>query len=201
MFIQVATGTVSDRAAFERAGEAWERDVRPAARGYLGSTAGITDDGRFFVAARFESAAAASENNDRPEQAKWFEEFGPQMGGVEFFDCTEITTMAGGGSDDAGFVQVMVGKVKDRAKFDALNARVDEMERIFRAWRDDVLGEVMAIHPDGEGYHDIIYFTSESEARTNEQREPTPEVQALMAEMDEAAEIVEYLDLRDPIMR
>jgi hypothetical protein len=200
MFIQVITGTVTDREAFARAGESWERDVRPAAKGFLGSTEGLTDDGRFFIAARFESAEAAEQNNNTPEQTKWFAEFGPIMGDVQYFNCSQVITMLGGGSDDAGFVQVMVARIKDRAKFDALNAKSAELEKIFTNWRDDVLGEVLAVHDDGAGYHDIIYFRSEAEARTGEKKEPTPEVQAAMAEMDAAAEIVEYLDLRQPFM-
>jgi hypothetical protein len=202
MFMQVVTGRATDPAAFQRLGELWDEKVAPVAGGYLGSTAGLTDDGRFVVASRWESAEAAAANNDRPEQLAWFEELqktGPTD--VEYHDCTEIITMLGGGSDDAGFVQVMVGNILDRAKFDALNAKSAEMERVFSEWRDDVLGEVMAVHADGGGYHDIIYFRSEAEARAGEQQEPTPEVQALMAEMDEAAEIVEYLDLHDPVMR
>jgi hypothetical protein len=200
MFIQVITGTATDPEAFARAGESWEQNVRPAAKGFLGSTEGLTDDGRFVVVARFESAEAAAQNNDIPEQTKWFEEFGPSMTDVQYFDCSEVITMLGGGSDDAGFVQVMVGRIKDRAKFDALSAKTAELEKIFTDWRDDVVGEVMAVHDDGGGYHVIIYFRSEAEARVNEKKEPTPEVQAAMAEMDDAAEIVEYLDLRQPFM-
>ena len=198
MFIQVVTGKVTSADDFRRVGDLWEAKVRPVATGYLGSTAGVTDDGRFFVAGRFESAEAAAANNDRPEQTEWFEEMQKIVSDVQYHDCTEIITMFGGGSDDAGFVQVMVGKIKDRAKFDALNAKSAEMEKVFSEWRDDVLGEVLAVHPDGGGYHDIVYFRSEAEARAGEKQEPTAALQALMGEMDAAAEIVEYLDLRQP---
>ena len=197
MFIQVITGKVTDADAFRRSGEQWATDVKPGAVGFLGSTAGTTDDGRFLVAARFESPDAAAKNNDRPEQGQWYTEFEKTVSDVEFHDCDEVVTMLGGGKDTAGFVQVMVGKVKDKAKFDALNARVDEMEKAFSAWRDDVVGESMAIEADGSGFYDLIYFKSEAEARANEQKEPTPEVQALMAEMDDAADIVDYLDLKE----
>ena len=144
MFIQVITGKVTDEAEFQRVGELWETKVRPVAKGYLGVTEGVTDDGRFFVAARFESAAAAAENSDLPEQTEWYQEFEKTASDVQFHDCSDVITMLGGGSDDAGFVQVMVGKIKDRAKFDALNAKSAEMERVFSEWRDDVLGEVLA---------------------------------------------------------
>ena len=197
MFIQVITGKVTDADGFRREGAKWGTDVKPTATGFLGSTAGATNDGRFLVAARFESAEAAAKNNESPAQAAWYPGFEKTVSDVEFHDCDEVVTMLGGGKDDAGFVQVMVGKIKDKAKFDALNARVDEMEKAFSAWRDDVVGEAMAIEADGSGFYDLVYFKSEAEARANEQKEPTPEVQALMAEMDDAADIVDYLDLTE----
>ena len=197
MFIQIVKGTVVDPEAFRSVGERWDTDVRPAAEGYLGGTVGTTADGRFFVASRWESAAAAAANNDRPEQAAWFEALAPTVSDLSYSNCSTVLTMGGGGSDDAGFVQVMVGTIKDRARFDALNARIDEMEKAFTNWRDDVLGDVMAVDDDGDGFHDVIYFTSEAAARAGEQQEPTPEVQAFMTEMEAAADIVEFLDLQN----
>ena len=41
-------------------------------------------------------------------------------GPVEFHDCDDVTLMMDGGSDDAGFVQVIRGKVDDA---DTLQAR------------------------------------------------------------------------------
>jgi hypothetical protein len=201
MFIQVIKGTVVDAAGMADQEKRWHDELAPGATGYLGSTMGITDDGRFVIAARFESADAARRNSERPEQGAWWSDMERNVRDVEFHDCREVVTMLGGGSDDAGFVQVMVGRIKDRAKFDALNAKTAEMEKVFTDWRSDVIGEVLAVHDDGGGYTDIVYFTSEADARAGEQQEPTPEVQALMGEMDAAAEIVEYLDLKDPKMR
>jgi hypothetical protein len=200
MFIQVISGTVTDADGFRQAGERWDTELRPGAPGFLGSTAGATADGQFVIAARFESAAAAAKNNDRPEQGEWYSAFEQTVSDVEFHDCSNVITLAGGGSNDAGFVQVMLGKIKDRAKFDDLNARVSEVETAFKAWRPDVLGEVIAVHDDGDGYTDFIYFVSEAEAREGEKKEPTPEVTALMGEMDVAADVVGYRDLVDPML-
>ena len=52
----------------ERQIKSWRRDVKPGAKGYLGSTSGITPDGRSITLARFESEAAARANSERPEQ-------------------------------------------------------------------------------------------------------------------------------------
>ncbi|MET0894327.1 MAG: hypothetical protein ABWY80_00580 [Acidimicrobiia bacterium] len=200
MFIQVITGKVTDAESFRRMGASWNTDVRPGAVGFLGSTEGTTADGRFVVMARFESKDAAAKNNDRPEQGEWYSKFESTVSDVQFHDCSTVFTMGDGDKDDAGFVQVMVGKVKDRAKFDALNDRLDEVEAAFKAWRDDVLGDVMAVHDDGLGYHDFIYFESEAAAREGEKKEPPADVVAIMGQMEAAADITEYLDLSDPVL-
>ena len=195
MFIQVITGKVTDADGFQRAGESWNTDLRPGAPGFLGSTAGTTADGRFAIAARFESAADAAKNNARPEQGEWYSGFEKTVSDVEFHDCDTIHTMGGGGSDDAGFVQVMVGTIKDRAKFDDIAGRSAEIEATLKAFRTDVIGEVMAVHTDGVGYHDFIYFESEALARAGEKMEPPADVVAVMSEMNEAGDVVDYLDL------
>ena len=200
MFIQIVTGKVADAAAFEKASEAWERDVRPTTEGYLGGTLGVTADNTFFIAARFTDADTAHKNDNNPAHLAWMEEHSPSMTDVEFHNCSNVVLLGGGGSDEAGFVQVMVGKVKDRAKFDALNDRADEVQKTFETWRDDVFGDVIAVHDEGDGYHDIVYFRSEAEAREQEQTEPPDAVKALMAELEEAAEIVAYLDLSNPTL-
>ena len=62
------------------------------AAGWLGTTAGITDDGRLVVLARFESEEVARANSDRPEQGRWWDSLAAHFKGeASFFD-----------SDDAG---------------------------------------------------------------------------------------------------
>ena len=201
MFVQVISGKVKDTDAFERLGERWETEVRPGAVGYLGVTEGTTDDGRFFVAARFESADAAAKNSGRPEQEEWFAEMEKVVEDVTFHDCSRIETLFGGGKDDAGFVQVMQGRVKDLAKADAMFARATEAEKVLGSVRPDVIGEVIAIHDDGGGYTDIVYFTSEAEARAAEQREMPADAQAMMQEFESALEVDEYFDLKRITLR
>jgi hypothetical protein len=201
MFVQVITGKVKDTDAFERLGERWETEVRPGAVGYLGVTEGTTDDGRFFVAARFESADAAAKNSGRPEQEAWFAEMEKVVEDVTFHDCSRIETLFGGGKDDAGFVQVMQGRVKDLAKADAMFARATEAEKVLGSVRPDVIGEVVALHDDGGGYTDIVYFTSEAEARAAEQREMPADAQAMMQEFESALEVDEYFDLKRITLR
>jgi hypothetical protein len=201
MFVQVISGTVTDRDGFERLGDRWEAELRPGAVGYLGVTEGTTDDGRFLVAARFESAEAAAQNSDRPEQGQWYAEMEKVVDDVIFHNCSRVETLFGGGKDDAGFVQVMRGEVKDPAKADALFARSAEAEKVLAAVRPDVIGEVIALHDDGTGYTDLVYFRSEAAARAAEQREMPADAKALMSEFESALAVSEYFDLKRLTLR
>ena len=70
MFVQVIRGRVTDPEQLHAALDRWSEQLAPGAHGWLGSTAGVTEDGRFVALARFESAEAARRNNDRPEQGQ-----------------------------------------------------------------------------------------------------------------------------------
>ena len=74
MFVQVIQGQVSDPEQARAALDRWARELAPGAGGWLGSTAGVTEDGRFIALARFESEEAARRNSDRPEQDRWWAE-------------------------------------------------------------------------------------------------------------------------------
>jgi hypothetical protein len=201
MFIQVITGTVTDMDGMNEQEERWHRDLRPGAVGFLGSTSGVTDDNRFFVAARFESSEAAAKNSERREQAAWWSDMEKNVSAVSFHDCNRVETFFGGGSNDAGFVQVMQGRVLDADALRRVEQRILEAEDTFRAARPDVIGQVIAYHDDGDTYSDIVYFSSETEARANEQKEMPAELQQLMEELMRAAAIDEYLDLKNPALR
>jgi hypothetical protein len=201
MFIQVITGTVTDVDGFHEQEERWHAELRPGAVGFLGSTSGVTDDNRFFVAARFESADAAAKNNERPEQDAWWSDIEKTVADVLFHDCSRVETFFGGGSNDAGFVQVMQGRVLDADAITRVGQRIADLEDAFRAARPDVIGEVIAYHDDGGTYSDIVYFTSESEARANERKEMPAEIQQLSEQLMSAAAIDEYIDLESPVLR
>jgi hypothetical protein len=199
MFIQVITARVDDADGLERQLERWEQEIRPGAQGFLGSTSGVTDDGRLIVLARFESEESARRNSDRPEQGAWWAETEKMLDQVGFEDSVEVITTGGGGSDDAGFVQVMRGHVVDAAALEGLMARSDEFEEAMAKHRPDVLGDVNAIHADGT-FTDAVYFTSEAEARANEGQEPPAEVREMFEAWGAAVAVDEYLDLRRPRM-
>jgi hypothetical protein len=79
--------------------------------------------------------------------------------------------------------------------------RAAEAEKVLGAARPDVIGEVVAIHDDGDTYTDAVYFSSEEEARANEQKAMPEGAAEMMAEMESALEVSEYLDLRRLYLR
>jgi hypothetical protein len=199
MFAQVIQGRTSDGQALLRAVDQWKRDLAPGAIGWLGSTGGVTDDGRAIAVVRFESADAAARNSQRPEQTRWWEETQRLYDGeVTFLDSEDVTLDVSGDPDRAGFVQVMQGQVTDPARAKELMAQFPE--DAMREFRPDVLGSVMIGHDDGR-WTQVLYFTSEAEARENERKEPPLEFQAVMEQLTKiSVGETDYLDLRQPAM-
>jgi hypothetical protein len=194
MFVQVIEGRVADQAGLRRSIDRWMADLRPGAVGFLGTTAGITDDGRCISLVRFESAASARVNSERAEQGQWWAETEKAFDGpVTFSDSDDVATFLAGGSDDAGFVQIMRGR-GDRSRIAALDAQFSEHAPTFRP---DVIGG-MRVWLGPDRYLEATYFTSEEEARANETKEPPPELVASMHEFEDLTKDVEFLDLHDP---
>jgi hypothetical protein len=190
MFIQAIIGKVADAAALRSASERWDADVRPQAAGFLGATMGVAGDGTSVAVVRFESRAAAEANSQRPEQDAWWAAASTLYdGGVTFLDCDEVLEFLDGGSDDAGFVQVLVGTVTDDAK-----ARVvpDAAAEALRRLRPELIGGTRSFN--GSQFIEVVYFTSEAEARAGEQTE-LPQV---VLDLDLALEVDQFISLPTP---
>jgi hypothetical protein len=71
MFVQVIRGRVSGPEQVHAALDRWSGQLAAGAAGWLGSTSGVTGDGRFVALARFESAEAASEPEFLDLQRPW----------------------------------------------------------------------------------------------------------------------------------
>jgi hypothetical protein len=199
MFAQLIQGRTSDAETVGAALDRWMEDVQPGSVGWLGSTMGVADDGRFVAVARFESAEAAARNSERPEQSRWWEETQRLFDGeVTFADSEDVEVDMAGDPDAAGFVQVMRGRVTDRARAKELMAAMSSQD--FADFRPEILGSVMINHgPDR--WTQVIYFTSEAAAREGERKEAPPEIQAAMEEMMALSpDPVDFIDLRQPLM-
>jgi hypothetical protein len=196
MFVQVIQGAVADEQAMRRQMDKWMTDLAPGAEGWLGSTGGVTADGQFVALARFESEEAARRNSDRPEQGAWWEETAANFTGEPVFhDSVSVDVDTPGDPANAGFVQVMQGRSNNPERARELMAS-DPTD--WAAFRPDILGSVMVGHDGGE-WTMALYFTSEADAREGEKKEPPPEMQQMMKEM-ETLSVGEptYLDLKDP---
>ena len=196
MFVQIVQGQVSDAAAARARFDTWMKDLQPGAVGWLGSTAGVTDDGTLIVLARFESEAAAQQNGDRPEQTAWWEETRKVFTGEpEFHNSSRVDVDLEGDPDQAGFVQIMQGRTTDPERARELMAD-DSVD--WREYRPDILGSVNVEH-DADAWTMALYFTSEEEAREGERKQPPPEVEKAMQDLQQVS-VGEpaYFDLREP---
>jgi hypothetical protein len=199
MFAQVIQGKTSNPEAFDAAINQWLQDLASGATGWLGSTSGVTEDGRAIAVVRFETEEDARRNSNRPEQDQWWSETAKLYDGeATFRDSTDVTVDLQGDPDQAGFVQIMQGRSSDPERARRLMEQDDSDK--FAEFRPDVLGSVAIGHEDG-GYTMVIYFTSEAEAREGERKEPPPEIQAQMEEMNKlSVGEMEFFDLKQPVI-
>jgi hypothetical protein len=187
VFIQVLRGQATNREGLLGQLDTWLKDLSSDADGWLGSTGGITDDGRFIASFRFESQQAAQKNSDRSEQTQWWNETSRHLDTPRFWDCTVVDEYKGGGSDRAGFVQVIQGRVVDREAYREAALSLGGSQR------SDVIGGVVAW--DGSRFTEVVYFTSEEEARKGEQSPPHT---AALEKVWPLTQDLQYFDLRNP---
>lgn len=197
MFIQVIKAKVRDQVGVRALMDEWQQSLRTGADGFLGTTAGFLDDGTFLALARFDSRDAAMRNSDRPEQGEWWTRLATNFDGdAEFIDADDVEVWMDGGSDDAGFVQVMIGQSPDAAAlFSESNHATDRL----REMRPEIIGGTFGRFGDN-GYVQTAYFRSEAEARAMESSEPPDDVKAMLEERMRLLGDVSYYDLRDPIL-
>ena len=193
MFVQIIQGKIKDADLLTRQLERWRQEIKPEARGYLGSTGGITADGTSIAMVRFDSEAAARANSERPEQGAWWNETEKAFDGpVTFTESSDTELLFDGGSNNAGFVQVMQGKVKDAAAFKKWQK---DHEGQLKQIRPDLVGGIDAYQPDGS-FTSVAYFTSEAEARKNEKAMgEDPMMGEYMSHMDGE---MQFLDISKP---
>jgi hypothetical protein len=192
MFIQVIQGRATNPDGIRGELDRWRAELAPGAEGWLGSTGGITDDGRFIGVVRFQSEELARRNSDRPEQGAWWSELSKHLAEVVFHDSARVHTYKEGGSDQAGFVQVIQGHTEEMERLAELG-RAQEQTLANQA--PHILGMTVAEHADRPGdFTQTVYFTSEEEARRFERERPAesePEILGLMRDL-------RYFDLREP---
>ncbi|HWL49962.1 MAG TPA: hypothetical protein VNT92_08795 [Acidimicrobiia bacterium] len=188
MFIQVIQAKTSKRDEVRALTDEWG-ELPNEGSGFLGGTYGITDDGDFLGVVRFESRDLARANSERPETDAMAKRMAELMDGPPtFYDCDDVTVWLDGGSDDAGFVQVIQGTTDDA---DRLKQVMTDDTADVRQERPDIIGGTFALTDDGT-FINTVAFTDEGSAREGEKNSSPPEgMQSVMHDLT-------YYDLRDP---
>jgi len=195
VFVQIFRARVKDEEAVRNQFQRWVSELAPEASGWLGSTVGFTDEGEMVAIARFSSEDDARANAGRSEQGRWFDDLSTHLDGeVSFREATEVDFLMGGGSDQAGFVQVLEGTVTDEGRFRDAGR---DLESLLLVERPEIMGGITAYHGDGTLTH-IVYFTSEGAAREGESKTRAPELQRFFDEITAMTTDLRYTDLRRP---
>ena len=191
MFIQIIQGKCTRQDELRALAETWRKEVGPTAPGWLGGTYGFTDDDMFVGIVRFESRELAMANSERAEQTAWSEKMRALIDGpIEFHDCDDVTLMMDGGSDQAGFVQVIRGKVDEPERLKQLMADTTNLHEM----RPEILGGSLALEDDGT-FTETVFFTDEASAREGERKEAPPEVREVL---DPIMRNAQFYDLHHP---
>lgn len=179
MFVQFIWGKVKDREAVTSLVKEWDTTIRPAAGdGFLGSTWGITEDDMMFVAVRFADEDAKNKLSDSPEQDAWYRrlvETGLE-GEPKFAETGEVEIMGDGGSNDAGFVQVISGQFNDKDKWLEVNRKFTALDQ-----PPHILGGYDGLLENNR-FVSVIYFTNEADARKAEAEGMPDDMEPLMDE-------------------
>ena len=196
MLAETIRGRVSDPKAMGAAFDSWMHEIAPGAKGWLGSTGGVTDDNELFILTLFESEEEARANEVRPEQGRfWAEASNIFRSEPAIQTSTKVYFDTNGDLNSTEFVQVGSGMVSD---VDLMLALI-EGNSSWRTYRPDILGIVGADFGAGQFTY-AAYFTSHDTAREVDDGKNMPlEVKARTDEMTSLVTgELEYLDLKDP---
>jgi hypothetical protein len=196
MFIQIIQGRATNPPGIRRDLGRWQRQLAADADGWLGTTTGITEDGWSITVVRFASEAQARHNRDRPEQREWWRDASQHLARIAVHDAPKVHTYRDGGSDQAGFVQVVQGHSDDLERMASLGRDQDDSQARDAPY---VLGMTVAEHADRPGdFTQILYFTSEQDARRLEQERSAEDDEPALKELRNLMTDSRSFDLRDP---
>ena len=196
MFIQLIQGRATNPSGLRDELNRWRRQLATDADGWLGSTAGITEDGWSVVVMHFASEEQARRNSDRPEQRAWWRQASQHLGEVALHDAPTVHLYRDGRSDLAGFVQVIQGHSDDLERMASLGG---DQEEVLAREMPHVLGVTVAEHADRPGdFTQVVYFTSEQDAQNFEQHPATEGDQVAQEERRRLLTNLRSFDLRHP---
>ena len=195
MFIQVMQGRALDPPGIRRELNRWQRQLATDADGWLGATAGVTEDGWSVVVMYFDTERQARRNSDRPEHRAWWREASQHLGEVAFHDAPKVRLFGDGRLDLAGYVQVIQGHIDDLERMASLGGDQEVLARE----APHILGMTVAEHADRPGdFTQILYFTSEQDARRFAPEPPTQTDEPAQQERRALMTNLRAFDLREP---
>ena len=196
VFIQVMQGRALDPPGIRRELNRWQRQLATDADGWLGATAGVTEDGWSVVVMHFASEQQARRNSDRPEHRAWWRVASQHLDEVAFHDAPKVRLFGNGRSDLAGYVQVIQGHIDDLERMASLGG---DQEEVLAREAPHILGMTVAEHADRPGdFTQILYFTSEQDARSYDQDPAIEEDEPAQVERRSLMTSLRSFDLRDP---
>lgn len=195
MFIQTIEGRTPDPARLRGHIHRWTEEAAAGAPGWLGTTAGVTDEGDLIAVVSFDSPDSARTNSARPEQGVWWAEACQLLEGeARVVDYPGADVYLAGASAGSGFVQVFTGRATDMDRFRSLGlALAPDMED----YRPDETGDTLGWREDG-AFVFTGYYTSEKAAREGEGRALPAGLRARWEEWIALAQSLRFFDLRDP---
>jgi hypothetical protein len=198
VFIQVIQGRALDPPGIRRELNRWQRQLATDADGWLGATAGVTEDGWSVVVMHFDSEQEAHRSSGRPEHRAWGREPPPHLGEVAFHAAPTVRLFGDGRSDLAGYVQVIQGHIDDLERMASLGG---DQEEVLAREAPHILGVTVAEHADVPGdFTQILYFTSEQDAQRFEPEPLTDADEPAQQERRGLMTNLRSFDLRDPQM-
>jgi hypothetical protein len=196
MFIRIIQGRATNPPGIRRDLGRWQRLLAADADGWLGSTAGITEDGWSITVIRFASEAQARRNSDRPEQREWWRDASQHLARIAVHDAPKVHTYGDGRADEAGFVQVIQGHSDDLERIASLGR---DREEVLARDAPQILGMTVAEHADWSGgFTLIVYFTAERDARRFAQEPPAEAEEPALEQLRSLLTTSRCFDLRDP---
>src|SRR5918999_2941197 len=196
MFIQVIQGRATNPPGIRRDLGRWQRLLAADADGWLGTTTGITDDGWSITVVRFASEAQARRNSARPEQREWWRDASQHLARIAVHDAPKVHLYRDGFADEAGFVQVIQGHSGDLERMASLGRDQEVLARE----APHLLGMTVAEHADRPGdFTQVMYFTSEQDARRFAQEPPAAD-EPVLEQLRSLMTTSRCFDLRDPQM-
>jgi hypothetical protein len=193
VFIQMVEGACREQDDMRMLVEEWCGRMADEP-GWLGGTYGFTDDDRFIGVGRYESAAAWKQCCAAADAGMWWAAAAEMFDSApEIHQSEDVMMMLDGGSDAAGFVQVMRGKVGNPDKLRRIMTDQDMTSMLHQA-RPEIIGATLLIEDDGS-FTETISFTDEDSARKGEAMNMPAEV---AADLQEAMAEVNYYDLHNP---